>query len=365
MQVELGTPSPIGRHDDDQHRPVITYANIPDSYKFDPNVNTEDWRTHLTQSVMRNNGITNFDGAGAEEALCILTHPGGAFHAVSSSDPTWAWSDHPGMQRFLSEYYQIPEGRPDFVDETHWRRAGRRTLPPGVSVNTTDMDMLIVNAGLTSVSYNVGGGAITPVTGNGTAATSTTLTTALTTSSTTQYTGARVYVYSTTGTIIVWGNILSCTSGSNAVLTVDQWYVGSTPGGVAATTPSTPFSFLIADGGDVSAWFMALTTTSSFTPGATDTTLSAEATTNGMSRKISAFVITSAASGTSITWTNSATFTYSGSGATTFTGMGLFASAVKTATNPVPLFWETAFSGSFTVTNSGDTATVTDTITGT
>ena len=74
-----------------------------------------------------------------------------------------------------------------------------------------------------------------------------------------------------------------------------------------------------------------------------------------MSRKLTTFTVTSAASGSSITWTNSTTVHLTGSGATTFYAMGLFPSIVKSATNPAPLFWETLFSGSFTVTNNGDT----------
>jgi hypothetical protein len=361
MLLELGTTDPVGVHQDPQRRPVITYANIPDTYTFDPGVNTEAWRSHLTAAVMENGGITNF---GNEEVIASLTHPGGLWPASGRGKPTWAWSDNADLQRFCSEYWGCPEGRPDYLDETHWRRAGNRIFAPGESMNVPDLSMLLVNSGCNAVAQNVGGGVVVPVTGTATAATATTLTTALTTSSTTQYTGARVYVMQTSTGPLVYGNILSCTNGTNAVLTVDQWYVPGTPGGSAATTPSSGYYFVIADGGDVSNWFMGLTTTN-ISPAATDTALSGESTASGMARKIPVFSVTSAASGSSITWTNVGTFTYGTSGALTFYAMGLFPSIVKSASNPAPLFWETSLSGSFTVTNNGDVAVVTDTITAT
>ena len=266
--VELGTPNPLGRHDDPvaearlPKRPVITYMNIPDILTFKRDVDVEHWRGHLTNSIMRNNGITNYsEFGGGDEMLCQLTHPGNSYFQGAQGDPDTAWSDDPDCQRILSEYFQCPAGRPTDVDETHWRRVGRRILAPGVPVNVVDMDMLLVNSGCTAVAQNVGGGAVTPVTGTGTAATATTLTTALTTSSTTQYTGARVYCMAASTGPLVYGNILSCTNGASAVLTVDQWYNPSSPGGSAGSTPASGYYFVIADGGDVSNWFMAITTT--------------------------------------------------------------------------------------------------------
>jgi hypothetical protein len=64
-----------------------------------------------------------------------------------------------------------------------------------------------------------------------------------------------------------------------------------------------------------------------------------------------------------MSYTSTAVYTYTGSGATTFYAMGLFNSIVKSDTTDTMLY-ETLFTGSFTVTNNGDQATVTDTITG-
>ena len=63
-----------------------------------------------------------------------------------------------------------------------------------------------------------------------------------------KYAGMRIYVYSTTGTAIVWGNIVSHTSGTTPVFTVDQWYT-ETAGAVSqGTTPTTPWGYIITGG---------------------------------------------------------------------------------------------------------------------
>jgi hypothetical protein len=364
MLVELGTPRPVARHDGTG--PVITYLHIPDTLSFNREVDAEDWRRHLQthqRSLMRSPVLPAYEGS---EVLCQLTHPNGPFNAVSDSDPTWVWSNDKDVARFCSEFYQIPveardpndltAGHSLGIDETHWRRVGGRVLAPGVPF-IPDLNALLLNNGATLVADNVGGGQV-GLTGTATATTATSLTSGTVTSLTAnQYARYRLY------TPTAWANIVSHTSGTTPVFTIDQWYVYASPGGAAATTPASTTTYVIADGGMTSAWYMGLTTTN-ITPAATDVTLSGEATTNGMSRKIATYTVTSAASGSSITFTVSTTFTFSGSTATTFYAMGLFASNVKSANNDaVSFFWETLFSGSFTVTNPGDTATVTDTIT--
>jgi hypothetical protein len=215
---------------------------------------------------------------------------------------------------------------------------------------------LLTNVGATLVATNIGGGQV-GLAGTATATGSTSLTSGSVTSLTAnQYAGYRIY------TPTAFANIKSHTSGTTPVFTIDQWYTYATPGGSAASTPGSTTTYVIADGGAVSAWFMGITTTN-ITPAATDTSLSGEATTNGMGRKIAAFTVTSAASGSSITFTVSTTYTYSGSTSTPFYALGLFNSNVKSDATDT-MFWETSFSGgAFTVVNSGDTATVSDAIT--
>ena len=358
MLVELGTRAPSAkvRHDDPQRRPIVVYSHIPDTYSFARDVNTEEFRAHLTHAVMHNDGVTNFEGS---EALLPLTHPGGIWREVSSSAPQWVWSDDKDLERFLSEYHQVPAGRPLNYDGDYWRRHGLRRLAPGVLAASGGYGLadLITNVGITNVAYQVGGNTV-GATGKATTASSTTLTTA-STFTTNQWANAVVYVADTTNNQIVYGNVISNTNASGAsVLTVDQWYNAASPGGAAATTPATGFEFIITFA-IPPAWFVGITTTN-ITPSASDTSLSGEATANGMGRKIGSFTVTSAASGGSITYTVSAVFTFTGSGATTFYALGLFPSIVKSDTTDT-LVWETSFSGSATVTNSGDTLTVTDT----
>jgi hypothetical protein len=81
-----------------------------------------------------------------------------------------------------------------------------------------------------------------------------------------------------------------------------------------------------------------------------------------MGRKITAYTVTSAASGGSVSFTAGTTYTFTGSTATTFYALGMFPSILPSDVTDTE-YWETLFSGSFTVTNNGDTATVTDTFT--
>jgi hypothetical protein len=361
MLVELGCSDPKVRHDDPEHRPIVVYTSIPDSYTVKNGLDVEDWRSHLTRAVMQRDGVTNYDGAGGESAISVLSHPNGSWSAVARGGPDWVWSDNAEFQRQLSEFHQCPQGRPDGYESRYWRKHGRRLLAPGVEVPRTlvEPDALLTNVGCTLVADMVGGGA-TSITGKGTAATGTTFTTNKTLV-TNAWAGGRVFVADTTNNQLLWGNVIfNNNTGSASVVTVDQWYAVPETG-AAGTTPAAGFEFiLIASAGP--AWYMGITTTN-ITPAATDTSLSGEATANGMGRQITTFTVTSAASGSSITWTNSAVFTYTGSSNLTFYALGLFTSDVKSDTTDT-MFWETSFAGSFTVTTNGDTATVTDTITG-
>lgn len=373
MQVELGTPRPKyhqrpGQSEDEaraldatqwwdpQGRPVITYCRVPDEHPFDPELDGRALRDHVASALMFSGGITNFPGA---EAILSICHPYGAFANEAHGRPSWVWSDNPDMQRQLAEYFECPEGRPQFLDETHWRLGGLGKLAPGVPGSLPGLNALLTNVGATLAANAIGGGNGTQgtVTGLGTAATSTSLTTNFTTSSTTQFNGARVFAADTTNHDVVWGNVDVCTNGANSVLTVDQWY---TPAGGVGTTPAAGWEFWI----DWSSgpWLWIGLTTTNISPAATDTSLSGESTTLGMARALGTYTVTSAASGSSITFTVSKTFTFTGSSATTFYAMGLFTSAVKTDTTDTMAI-ESSFSGSFTVTNNGDQATVTDTVT--
>lgn len=363
MLVELGCRAPAAkiRHDDPQRRPVVVYSVIPDSYSFpEGDIDTEDFRKHLTSSVMTRKGITSYPGA---EALLPLTHPTmGAWPEVSDEAPTFVWSDNKNLQRFLSEYHQCPEERPANYDGDYWRRSGfasGRLLAPGVLAYAAEPPVaLVTNVGINNIANRIANSSA--LTGKGSAATSSTFTTNLTLT-TNAWAGGVIYAADTTNNQVVYGIIVSNNNTSNAsVVTVDQWYNAATPGGSAATTPAAGFEFILTFA-TPGAYFMGITGTN-ITPAATDTSLSGELTSNGLARKIATYTVTSAASGGSITYTLSAVYTYTGSSNQTVYACGFFCSNVKTDTTDT-MEWETSFAGSATVSNNGDQLTATDTYT--
>jgi NaMN:DMB phosphoribosyltransferase len=117
---------------------------------------------------------------------------------------------------------------------------------------------------------------------------------------------------------------------------------------------------MIADGGSLSAWFQGISTTN-ITPAATDVSLSGEATTQGMARKITAFAITSATTPTTFTWT--VTYTFTGSSSTTFYAASHFTSNVIGDTTDT-MVTEDLLSASATVATNGDQVVTTSTQTG-
>lgn len=150
----------------------------------------------------------------------------------------------------------------------------------------------------------------------------------------------------------VYGVIVS---NSATALTVDQWYNPATPTGAAGTTPAANTAFVIL-GGAAPANVMALTNTVSFTPAATDTTLSGEQTANGLGRKFATFTYTTGAS----SYQQATTWTYTGSGAVTLTGIATFDCLTQSAG---VMLHETAFGTSATVSANGDQLTATQTVT--
>jgi hypothetical protein len=377
MLVELGNVNPqlVTASGVQLQRPgngaVITYAHIPDphvdrnnqqlAYGFDDSLDAQSFRVHIMDSLLDRDGITQHP---ENEAAVALLHPRDGLYAAHGKDkPSFVWSDNESYAKFVGSYYNIPwftgDDRPMNYVGDYWRRVGKRLLAPGVSVVAGDSPQnLVTNAGRLLWDDTLGGGQV-GATGAGSAATATTLTTA-STYTLNQWAGYRVYCYSTTGTLIVWGNVISNTSGANSVLTIDQWYVAATPGGSAATTPTTPWAFIIADGGSTSAWFQGISSTN-ITPSASDTSMTGEQTSNGLARKITAFAITSATTPTTFTWTT--TYTYSTSGSLTIYAAAQFVSNVKSDVTDT-MVTEDLLSSSATVAASGDQITVTSTETG-
>lgn len=83
-------------------------------------------------------------------------------------------------------------------------------------------------------------------------------------------------------------------SNTSTVLTVDQWYSGTSTSGAAGSTPNATGQYIILPGQNPAAW-MAVTA-NSFSPATSDTTLVGELTSNGFSRAVGSWSHTAAAS---------------------------------------------------------------------
>jgi hypothetical protein len=164
-----------------------------------------------------------------------------------------------------------------------------------------------------------------------------------------QYKGWRVYCPVTALTTApVYGNI---GSNSTTVLTVDGWWVGTSDTMTGATPASTNGYMIVPSG---LPRFMGLTTDAA-AANASDTVLATEITTNGGSRSKATYAHT----GGTATLTLQVAYSISGS-FTAIHKMGLFTAANTTAAGI--LCFESVLNADATVV-SGDTLTVTDTIT--
>jgi hypothetical protein len=286
--IELGNHRPLHPGPDD--RPKVTYVNIPefdaefhektgDLYGHKPGgIKAKDFKDHYLNAMLYNQGITQLPG---HEALLSTV---AAWGTRGQGPPEWVKvTPHESLtpkgkaedlERVLAEYYGVGTLEQHYngcsTEEAHvrkeleyWTRAGAPgefygdvpKLPDAKAVYTVDGRIMNNN--------NDGGDTLLVAAngiGTGSAATATTLTTSSTLVGTTALPGHRIYVYTTSGSAFVWGNIISNTAGAGGVITVDRWYNVTTPGGTAGTTPGTPWAWVVQDGGMTSSWFAALAT---------------------------------------------------------------------------------------------------------
>lgn len=180
-----------------------------------------------------------------------------------------------------------------------------------------------------------------------------------TVSTSTNYGTANVW----TGYVVVslqagaYGVVVSNTA---TALTIDYWRSPTSPTGAATTTPTTGTAGFVIIPCNAAVIYMALTNTASFTPAASDTSLSAEQTTNGLGRQAATFAHTFSTSSNNNTYTLTSTWTYTGSSSNALSGIGTFDSS--TASTGVMLH-ETALGAVATVAANGDQVTVTQTVT--
>ena len=357
MQVEFGNNSPRDSEGTkiEIDAPIVTYVNIPDTYSFDPSIQVSDLALHLA----RNPDVTHLP---ANEALVAVTHPmSGIWGRHGEGGPSWIWSDNKDLQAVLSGFYGVSGGRPDDIEITHYTRFGAPGVGP-IVVTPPDVQANITQNGRDMWAWLNGGYQVGAM-GQASASTSTTLTTT-TTATLNSFAGSRVFA-TVSATSVVWGNIVSNTTGANTVLTVDRWYTPATPGGAAGSQPAATATYVIADGASP-AWFMGLSasTTALGTP-STNTSLPGEIVTSGggLIRKICPW----AHSATTNTYTLTPVFTVNGSDTVPVTigSVGVFNSMVVADTGSEPMLFNTLLGTTATLSLSGDQLTLVQTVTGT
>ena len=374
MLIELGNKSPKSRPNPGTEQDLrVTYVHIPDEYASEIAGNVEDLKTHIVRAHspyldQDRYGITRMEDVDGQkhEAYLAMVHPGGIWRFHSSEDPLWVYSDNPVLEQQLSEHWQVPAGKPDDLEEKYWTKFGLKSLAPGVVPNAAvDAEARFTNVGRTLFANAMGGGVV-GITGAGTTATSSSLTSgSITSVAANQFAGMRIYVYSTTNTLIVWGNIVSHTSGTTPVFTVDRWYQegGTSWTTSAGATPTTPWGYTIS-GSSISQWFIGLTATTTAAADG-DTSLTGEITTGGggLIRKIAPFAITLAT--TPVAYTLTPVYTANGSDSLPVTvfAIGVFNSMVPGDTTDT-MMWHTALNATATMAASGDQLTITETCTG-
>lgn len=362
MIIELGNPTPHRALSD---APSVTTFHIPEAdatglggYSLAPGMTVQAFKDHVQDANNYNAGITHLPD---HEILLALTE---GFKSQGRR-PSWAKATAHELtpdghvaeiERFLSEYFEVPATKPEDVEYTHWTRFGAPGSD-GRSPLIPDVQALFLDDGRTQQAVNYAGGQV-GITGLGTAAGATTFTTDKTLV-TNAWAGYRIYAADTTNHQVVWGNVISNNNtGSASVVTIDRWYNANTPGGAAATTPAAGFEYILADGGNVSAWFVGLSATSSAAHG--DHSLTGEITTagGGLIRKIAPYALTSGTSPGSATLTPVFTANGSDSLPVTVAAAGAFNSMVV-ANTTLSMKFSTALNASATFALSGDNMTCT------
>ena len=345
--------------------PTVSYFDIghPRAEAFDYDIDVPAFKQHLYDAVITNKGITNHEVAGVTTgagvaSLLDIVHPDGSWGKHSTdSKPTWVWSDDEKFGRIVAEFYGVPFGRPAEVELTHFTVNG----PPGTEGPLTphivdvvkDIKALLVNTGRDMWAQGQGRSTNVLAQQTATASSSTSITGTGTPFTASAYIGM-ICVDNTTG---VWGNIQSNTT---SAITVDRWYNPATPAGTAGSTPGTTDKFTIVQGISP-AQFMGITANAT-AAGATDTQLPSEIVTSG-GGLIRTQTTYGHSAGTN-TYTAAVTFTANGSDSlpVTIAKMGLFNSMVVAST--INMWFETLLSATATLTTSGDSVSITDTITG-
>jgi hypothetical protein len=321
----------------------------------------------------------NVPGLPNHEAFVAIADPNNGFWSAVArpgSRPAWvSVPNHPGLEQMLADYFDCPRGAPDNVEDLYLTVHGGGIYPPGAAPDPlSDFKALHTTIGRVNQANVMGGFGYLGTVGTATAATATTLTGSAETGVThvaNDCAGQYLVVgpnAAGTGSK-VFGLILSNTSGTTPVYTVDRWYDTATPGGAAGTTPNATAFYQVVNGGPP-AVFVALSTDTTAkslggTAGTADAPTLAQVLTgefstasSGLLRKIAAIGQSGATYTVTVTFT--ATATDQGLGAQT---VGTAASSPSLVRTAGALTYMTLVSPTATLTATGDQLTLTWTFT--
>lgn len=406
MIIEMGNHCPTAPHAIDD-RPRVTRILIPEAdstgrggYTHQPGLSVADFTDHVKDAVLNRGRRWRLP---EHEILIAVTQEAWTAHSGAQAlsktfvdgtppqqgeydfRPAWVHvtddeltpaGRSQDLENWLREYYRVPDdaAKPldDELEARYWTAGGEPGRgfpkpPPDLQANFT-------NDGRTQQAQNYAGGQL-GVSGFLTAAGSGSATDASKSWTTNQWAGYRVYAVPgpAGGQQILFANVLS---NSATVLTIDRWYNAASPGGAAATTPTvgaTPVcAYILADGGNVSAWFVGLQYQAGYTPANTDHALPNEyqvgtpsgvTSSGGYLRKIAPYTLSQGTSPVTFTLTPVYTGTSGDVYPQTFYAIGVFNSMLVSA-QTLNMKFGTTLNATASVAASGDQVSVTETITG-
>lgn len=235
-------------HDDDLFAQNPVTSHLTDTLAAVPHENRLLVRRQLLKAHMMD---PSTGGLPDHAAFVAVADPTQGFWAAACAKqpqhtPSWVRCDHPGLEKMLAEHFGCPQGAPDALEDLYGTMHGASHFPPGAAPDPlSGFTMLHTTRGRVQQAIQMFG--FGPATlmgvGTATAATATTLTGSSETNASraaNEVAGMMLVVSanaSGTGSK-VYGFIVSHTSGTTPVYTVDRWYNAASPGGAAATTPN-------------------------------------------------------------------------------------------------------------------------------
>ncbi len=234
--------------------------------------------------VSRDDGVTHLPN---HSILVALAHPRqGSWGRVSKpgTKPTWvSCPDHPGLEKFLGEYWDCPVGVPSNVEDTHYTQAGG-VYPPGAAPDPASGIVAMKtswgddNQALVEFGYNLS--AFPGANGTATAVAAGSLTGGTETASfshTANDSAGMIITILSAADQGKYAFVISNTSGTSPVYTVDRWYSPGGPFAAAAATPANTSAYALTQGGAPAQYIAVSTNATAPSRGGTDGTQDASA----------------------------------------------------------------------------------------